>query len=253
MEGQNDREDVAEFRQHWRENADVEGALEIIPKQLGYERDLLFSLRKKPDDWIGAFKRLPNNLQLMTIHSLQSLSFNHILGERIRSGISISEPLIGDVVGPIDNHGKIDVGKLAVAHEGTIKRINRNCLLGRLVVTGPLHGAESTHATGKVRELEEKVMKKLDLDSISWEIEEIPRLTTKGTKRPLTGSYSEFSFSAKSVLDVSDVSQKWEAGPKAGDRWHPEGACIKFKFNLPPGTYATTLLREFTRAPLHQS
>ncbi|MBO57412.1 MAG: tRNA pseudouridine(13) synthase TruD [Euryarchaeota archaeon] len=253
MKGMNDMEDVAEFRRHWRENKDVEGALEIIPKQLGYERDLLFALKKNPDDWVGAFKRLPNNLQLMTIHSLQSLTFNHILGERIKLGMSISKPMVGDVVGPIDNDGKIDASKLAVVQDSTIKRISRNCLLGRLVVTGSLFGSESTNATGKVGELEERVLQNLELDSINWEIKEIPRLTTKGTKRPLTGSYSEFSFNTKSVLDVSDVSKRWDAGPREGDRWHPEGACVNFKFNLPPGTYATTLLREFTRAPLHQS
>ena len=253
MEGLNDAGDVAEFRSYWRENKDVEGALEIIPKQLGYERDLLYALRKNPDDWVSAFKKLPNNLQLMTIHSLQSLTFNHILGERIRSGMSISNPIVGDVVGPIDNDGKIDASKLAIVQESTIKRINRNCTLGRLVVTGSLFGTESTNATGKIGEIEQNVLKKLELDSINWNIEEIPRLTTKGTKRPLTGSYSEFSFNSKSVLDVSEVSKKWKSGPNDGDQWHPDGACINFKFNLPPGTYATTLLREFTRAPLHQS
>ena len=167
--------------------------------------------------------------------------------------MSISIPMIGDVVGTIDSDGKIDASKLAVVQESTIKRITRNCQLGRLAVTGSLMGTETTNATGEAGTLENKVLQNLGLDSISWKIEEIPRLTTKGTKRPLTGSYYEFSFSVKSVLDVSDVSQRWEMGPSGADRWHPDGACINFKFNLPPGTYATTLLREFTRAPLHQS
>jgi tRNA pseudouridine13 synthase len=253
MEGQNEMDDVAEFRRHLREHSDLEVALEIIPKQLGYERDLLYSIQKKPDDWVGAFRKLPNNLQLMTIHSLQSLAFNHILGERIRCGISISSPTIGDVVGPIDNNGKIDASKLAVVQESTITRITRNCLLGRLAVTGSLVGTESIPATGEVGVLEERVLQNLGLESISWRIDEIPRLTTKGTKRQLTGRYSEFTFSIKSILDISDVSRRWEGGPNDVDRWHPDGACINFKFNLPPGTYATTLLREFTRAPLHQS
>ncbi len=253
MEGQNEKADVAEFRRHWREHSDLEKALEIIPKQLGYERDLLYSIQKKPDDWVAAFRKLPNNLQLMTVHSLQSLAFNHILGERIRCGMSISSPTIGDVVGQLDNNGKIDASKLAVVQESTITRISRNCLLGRLAVTGSLVGTETVSATGEVGALEDRVLQNLGLESISWHIDEIPRLTTKGTKRPLTGSYSEFSFSRKSILDISDVSQRWKDGPSDVDRWHTEGACINFKFNLPPGTYATTLLREFTRAPLHQS
>jgi tRNA pseudouridine13 synthase len=167
--------------------------------------------------------------------------------------MSISSPTIGDVVGQLDNNGKIDASKLAVVQESTITRIARNCLLGRLAVTGSLVGTETVSATGEMGALEEKVLQNLDLESVSWHIDKIPRLTTKGTKRPLTGSYSEFSFSQKSVLDISDVSQRRKDGPSDVDRWHTDGACINFKFNLPPGTYATTLLREFTRAPLHQS
>ena len=97
------------------------------------------------------------------------------------------------------------------------------------------------------------MLKKLGLDEITWIIEDIPRLTTKGTKRPLTGNYTNFNFISKPTMDISEASKKWSEGPSEGERWPPEGACINFQFTLPPGTYATTLLREFTRAPLHQS
>ena len=43
---------------------------------------------------------------------------------------------------------------------------------------------------------------------------------------------------------------RWAEGPGDGDRWHPDGACIKFRFTLSSGAYATTLLREFMMAPL---
>ncbi|MBS72220.1 MAG: tRNA pseudouridine(13) synthase TruD [Thermoplasmata archaeon] len=253
MEGFNEMEDVAKFRKEWRDTEDVEASLEIIPKHLGYEKELLYAIKKKPEDWVGAFNKLPNNLQLMTIHSLQSLAFNHILCERIRSGLPISSPIIGDVVGSINTDGKIDTDKLAIVNESTINRISRNCLLGRLAVTGSLIGTTPLQANGEVREIEEKVLKKLGLDEITWIIEDIPRLTTKGTKRPLTGNYTNFNFISKPTMDISEASKKWSEGPREGDRWHPEGACINFQFTLPPGTYATTLLREFTRAPLHQS
>jgi tRNA pseudouridine13 synthase len=253
MEGLNERVEVAEFRSHWRENHDVEAAIEIIPKQLGYERDILYSLKNKPDNWIQAFRKLPNNLQLMTIHSLQSLAFNHLLGERIRSGISISKPVVGDVVGPIDGSSKIDTGKLATVTEPLMERITRNCLMGRLAVCGTLLGTESSNSGGEIAKLEKKIMKQLELESVTWVIDKIPRLTTRGTKRPLTGSYSDLTYQIQTVVDLSENSSRWEDGPGENDRWHEDGACINFKFSLPPGTYATTLLREFTRAPIHQS
>ena len=48
------------------------------------------------------------------------------------------------------------------------------------------------------------------------------------------------------------MGEKWAQGPKDGELWNPEGACIRFRFTLPSGSYATTLLREFMRTPLHQ-
>jgi tRNA pseudouridine13 synthase len=253
MQGLNERDEVAKFRSHWRENHDVKAGIEMIPKQLGYERDILYSLKNKPDNWIQAFRKLPNNLQLMTIHSLQSLAFNHLLGERIRSGISISKPVVGDVVGPMDGSSKIDTGKLATVTEALIERITRNCLMGRLAVCGTLLGTEPSNSSGEIAKLEQKILKQLELDSVTWVIDEIPRLTTRGTKRPLTGSYSDLTFQVQTVVDLSENSSRWADGPGENDRWHVDGACINFKFSLPPGTYATTLLREFTRAPIHQS
>ena len=39
----------------------------------------------------------------------------------------------------------------------------------------------------------------------------------------------------------------WEKGLGEGDRWHPEGACVRFRFTLGSGSYATVLLREFMK------
>ena len=40
---------------------------------LEYEKSMLEHLLKKPDDFVGAFKTLPNSLQLLMVHSAQSL------------------------------------------------------------------------------------------------------------------------------------------------------------------------------------
>ena len=74
MEG-DENEDVATFRKHIRDEWNSEKALEIIPNWLGFERDMLKHMLENPDDWIGAFKKLPNNLQLMTVHALTICSF----------------------------------------------------------------------------------------------------------------------------------------------------------------------------------
>lgn len=253
MAGFRESDEVAAFRSEWRENRDTEKALELVPKHLGFERSIVQSLEKKPDDYVSAFKRLPNNLQLMTIHAIQSLAFNHILKQRIVAGLPLGTPIVGDVVAPITDDGKIEVSKSTVTTDDTMKRISRNCSLGRLAVCASLLGRGDTLCEGEMAELESNVFEELGLAEIDWQIEEIPRLSSNGTKRAMAGIFSDFEYKSASLVDLADSNKRWGEGVKEGDRWHPEGACINFKFTLPPGTYATTLLREFTRAPVHQS
>ena len=98
MPGLRESEEVALFRECWRKQQSVEAALEVIPRQLGFERDMLNHLKGRENDWRGAFRKLPNNLQLMTIHALQSLVFNHVLVERIERDMPLTSPLVGDLV-----------------------------------------------------------------------------------------------------------------------------------------------------------
>ncbi len=64
------------------------------------------------------------------------------------------------------------------------------------------------------------------------------------------------------IAEGSTLGKRWEKGPGEGDRWHPEkgpgegdrwhpeGACVRFRFTLGSGSYATVLLREFMKGPL---
>ena len=89
-----------------------------------------------------------------------------------------------------------------------------------------------------------------NLEKCNWIVQEIPRLTTSGTRRQLSVPFRDFNV-AQAPDYNSDMSERWDKGPQEGDRWHPEGASIRFTFTLPPGTYATILLREFMHSPLN--
>tara|TARA_B100000700_G_scaffold306850_1_gene382502 strand:+ start:380 stop:1777 length:1398 start_codon:yes stop_codon:yes gene_type:complete len=251
MEG-DENEEVADFRKHIRDNGITEQALEIIPHWLGFEKDMLKHMLENPDDWVGAFRKLPNNLQLMTVHSLQSVVFNKTIKARIDAGISLSGPIIGDRVGRIDDNGQLETSSIVTVEERTHERISRNCELGRLVVTGQLPGTKMEKPSGEFGEIEAKVLGEMDLDKTSWQVEKIGRLTTKGTRRPLVTTFSDFQYEPVPVAGEETMGDKWINGPKEGELWSPEGACIRFRFTLPSGSYATTLLREFMRTPLHQ-
>ena len=245
-------EEVAAFRELWRTSDDAATALEVIPERLGFERKMLKHLNEKPDDWLGAFRTLPNNLQLMTVHAVQSEVFNRIIQRRLDEGLPLSTPLPGDVVGHVDERGQLDVGHLALVGSRDVERIARNCERRRLVVTGALPGASHHRTTGTPGEVEEGVVAEMGLAGIDWQVEEIPRLSSSGTRRALVTHAEGFSVDVSPALPEDVLSNRWQAGPAEGDRWHPEGACLRFRFTLPPGAYATTLLRESMHAPLHQ-
>lgn len=251
LEGE-ESEDAQEFRKMVRENGIESIDLSTIPNWLGYERDILTHLRNNTEDWIGAFKKLPNNLQLMTVHSLQSVVFNNTLKKRIEEGISLSVPVAGDLVGRIDDNGQLETSSIVTVDERTLDRISRNCKLGRLAVTSQLPGSESQLTSYEIGKLEQEVIKEMNLSDSNWVIEEIGRLTTKGTRRPNTSSFSDFQYEVVPTTTLDLLEGKWLEGPKDGQLWHPEGACIRFRFTLPSGSYATTLLREFMRVPLNQ-
>ena len=252
MEGEHESPEVATFRKHIRDHGITEEGLALAPEWLGYERRMTEHLLNNPEDYIGAFRKLPNNLQLMTIHALQSVVFNRSLRKRLEQNISITRPEAGDLVGRLDEKGQLSANNCVVVEERTAPRIGRNCELGRLSVTGPLPGRDVRTCEGTPGELEASILNEMELGELDWEIEDIPRLTTTGTRRALTTSFEEFTVEATPKASDDSLGERWNEGPVEGSRWHPDGACLKFRFTLSSGSYATILLREFMRTPLNQ-
>ena len=179
-EGEYESPEVASFREHIRKHGITQEGLDLAPEWLGYERRMTEHLLNNPDDHIGAFRKLPNNLQIMTVHALQSVVFNRTLRKRLEQGMSITTPEAGDLVGRLDERGQLSANNCVLVEERTAPRIGRNCQLGRLSVTGPLPGRDIRTCEGKPGELEESILAEMGLDELDWEIHDIPRLTTSG-------------------------------------------------------------------------
>ena len=252
MEGINENAEVAKFRKHVRDNGVTADALELAPNWLGFESRMIEHLLNNHDDFVGAFKKLPNNLQLMTIHAAQSIIFNQSLNRRLASGLPISIPIEGDLVGRIDEKGQLNASSCVIAESLNLPRITRNCQLGRLVTTGPLPGSEIYVAGGKSRDIELSAITDSGLAEIDWRVEEIPRLSSKGTRRALVSNFNDLYIDTVPIAMAESLGERWNMGPSENSRWHPEGACLRFRFSLSSGSYATTLLREFMQCPLNQ-
>ena len=77
-------------RAELRSTRDFKQALNNFPKQLRFERLMLSYLVEKPDDFVGAFTRLPVKLQGLFVQAYQSYLFNRFLSERIKNGCSLN-------------------------------------------------------------------------------------------------------------------------------------------------------------------
>jgi tRNA pseudouridine13 synthase len=188
----------------------------------------------------------------MTVHALQSVVFNKSLHARIEDGLPISRPVAGDLVGRIDEKGQLEASSCVVVEERTLPRIARNCQLGRLVTTGPLPGSEINTCEGVSGTIEAKIIEQMKLHEADWNVSAIPRLSTRGTRRALVTEFNELAIDTVPIANDETMGERWKSGPGSDSRWHPEGACIRFRFVLSSGSYATTLLREFMQGPLSQ-
>ncbi|MEA3229703.1 MAG: tRNA pseudouridine(13) synthase TruD [archaeon] len=77
---------------------DLKKSLELFPVIFYYERIMILYLLDNPDDYVGAFSRLPFNLQKLMVHAYQSYLFNKVLDAVVSENIGdrrLEIPLFG--------------------------------------------------------------------------------------------------------------------------------------------------------------
>lgn len=216
--GEGEGERTREARRLAREG-DLKGAIAAFPKSLGFEKALLNHLVAHPGDWTGALEALPSGLRTLFVHGFQARLFNRVLCERLARGLSLAEPMEGDVL-VLRNGGTEPVGaaNLASARKAVAD--------GRARVSGPLFGPEAPVASGEPGEIERGV-----LDEAKIEPGDFAKgpVTSKGRRRAL----------------LLPAAVKWEAGP---DDRNSGATALKLQFSLEPGAYATVVVREFMKS-----
>jgi tRNA pseudouridine13 synthase len=144
------------------------------------------------------------------VSALQSALFNCWLIERIDCG-RFRTLLQGDVVRKTDTGGLFIVDDLDEA----VQRFDA----GRIVYTGPIYGHKMMAAAGAAGDCENDLLRRFGLAPAAFK-----PLRAPGSRRA-------------AILYLRDlVFKQVDQG-------------LEFTFTLPAGAYATTVLREFTRAP----
>ena len=223
--GPGEDEGTLEARRELEEGRDPRQGLRRFPPALGNERSMLEHLLHHPGDHEGAVRRLPFNLQLMFIHAYQGLAFNLLMSERIRRGISLVEPVEGDVIVPVDEHGNPRHDRPVAVTSRNLAKVAWQVGRGHAAVTGAVPGTEAPLAEGEMGDIERSVLEGLGVARGVFNIVGLTELTTPGIRRELA---------------MTGTDPGWEAG---------DGR-VTLSFRLQKGCYATCVLRELMKAPM---
>ena len=219
--------DANDARRALQQTRDFERAFREFPQKLTFERTLISHMKDNPGDYLGALKTLPKNLLMMFVHAYQSYLFNRILSERIRSGMSLQEPEVGDMVLPLSKMNVPDHDNPILVTEDNLEKATRNAREGKAFVSGLIYGTEAPFAEGRMGRIERKVIESESIQKMDFQIVGLREASSKGIRREVLAPYRDLQ------IEFGDDE-------------------AVFKFALNKGCYATTLLREFMKADISQ-
>jgi tRNA pseudouridine13 synthase len=218
-----------EARQQLQDTMDFGEALEQFPRFLRYERFMLRHLARYPNDFVGAFRTLPRRLRKLFVHGYQSYLFNRFISERIRKGIPINEPQIGDYTIKLDEHG-LPTEDYDQATETNIQSIEAAVKKGKMYVAAPLVGPDQPPSNGVQGEMEQKILENENVTPEKFRIPFMPEATALGRVRTI-------------LNPVWNLVQE----QIAEDTENEDKQMMNLGFTLNRGSYATVILREFMK------
>ena len=214
-------------------DGDWAACLDALPRKLRFERSMVSRLAEAgvdpaapPEDeaWRTALEAVPSNLQRLFVNAAQSVLFNRILSERLRRGLPFDRPVAGDVACFADRDAPDelyapDVDRLQRVSADRVSIVARHCARGRAFVTAPLVGTDTDLAAEEPGEIERSILDEAGIDPTDFDLP--GEFDSSGTRR--------------AVLLRTDLDIRVDDGDP------------RFAFALPSGSYATVLLREFTK------
>jgi tRNA pseudouridine13 synthase len=221
--------EAREARQQLQDTMNFGEALERFPRFLKYERFMLNHLARVPTDFVGAFRTLPRRLRKLFVQAYQSYLFNRFLSERIRRGIPLDEPQVGDYMLKLDEHG-IPTEEWSQATEQNIQAMVDAVKENKMCVAAPLVGPDQPPSKGIQGEIEQAILEAENVNPDKFKIPYMPEATAEGRVRAVLNPVWN--------LTMEEVSE---------DKENPDRQMMKLGFTLNRGSYATVILREFMK------
>jgi tRNA pseudouridine13 synthase len=226
---ENEHPEARKARQQLQDTMDFSEALEAFPRFLRYERFMLGHLAKCPRDFVGAFRELPRRLRKLFVQAYQSYLFNRFLSERIRRGIPLNDPQVGDYVIKLDEHGlpTEESDKVTKQNLQPMKEATKE---GKFGVAAPLVGTKQPPSQGLQGEIEHEILETEKVAPENFKLSFMPEATAEGRVREILNPVWN--------LLLEEISEDSENTGKQ---------MMKLGFTLNRGSYATVLLREFMK------
>lgn len=210
-------------RQILQDTHNFKQASETFPRQLRFERLMLHHLAENPEDYTGAFHRLPPKLQALFVQAHQSYLFNRFLSTRLKQELPLNVALVGDFVVAVERTGLPLTPVAKVVTTQTVEEINRQVALGKLRVALPIVGVKQKLSTGVMGEIEAEVLSAEGVSDKRRGLNELSRVGGKGGLRTTVAPVRDFKIDAVG------------------------GNSVQVSFMLLRGCYATVLLRELIK------
>jgi len=216
-------------REQLQKNGDFSEALRNFPRHLKFEVLMLRHLAQKPNDFIGAFRKLPLRLRRLFVQAYQSYLFNRFLSERIRRGISLRDPQIGDYLVFLDEHG-LPVRHGLIADFENLEEVQEAVKKGKMRVAIPLVGYRQPPSRGIQGEIERRILREEKVDPEDFNVASMSEVGAPGGLRTALAPIINFEFDEPS-----------------SDEENPLKGKVRCRFTLLRGCYATVFLREIMK------
>ncbi len=216
-------------REELQSTHDFKRAQENFPKQLRFERQMLNHLADNPDDFIGAFQRLPFKLQALFVQAHQSYLFNRFLSERVKRELPLNEAVVGDFVVGVERSGLPMTSVFKIVSADNLVEVNGQIRAGRLRVALPIVGVKQKLSQGIMGQMEKEVLEQEGFSAENLRVNVLSRIGGKGGLRTVVTPVLDFR--------LQDVSADASG----------ESCQAKLSFMLFRGSYATVLMREIMK------
>ncbi len=202
--------------------------IDAFPDYLRYEKKAMEHLAKNPEDYRGAFAKIPPRIQTLFVHSYQSYLFNILVSERAERGIPIDMPVAGDfLVLEGEPHSGRDAWLFVT--ERTLQEKRSLVQAGRYAVAAPLPGYSTKLPPSKQTDLLMQILEDEGISLRDFYNDRMEPLSSPGGLHPV------------SVKPLKLEIESTTAG-------------LSVQFRLRRGSYATVIMRELMKNhPIHRA